>query len=182
MRWRGAKMPVAWHVWEWVLIFAISGCGVFRDSTRDRRLDKVDASVLLDVARVDTSKRLVLERWNVQQRMPGQSYSFGGNFVDGWLRVVNPLFELQMGLDSLGNVLSGALVLPPSDVSGSGERLTLEQAGKSERDNSQLEVNEKHKADERTGTASWKGVWVWLGGIALVLVFLYVLVRYYLRR
>lgn len=182
MRWRGAKAIVAWHAWWWLLIWSMVGCGVFRDSTRDKQLEKVAASVLLDVSKVDTSKRLVLERWNVQQRMPGQSYSFGGSLVDGWLRVANPLFELQMGLDSLGNVLNGALVLPPTDVSGSGKRLTLEQAGKSERDNSQMEVETKHKTDERTGTSSWKGMWVWLGGIALVLVFLYVLVRYFFKR
>lgn len=169
-----------------VLVFVMSylaaGCRVFRDTTRDKQLDRVDASALLDVARVDTSKRLVLERWNVQQRMPGQSFSFGGAFVDGQLRIVNPLFELQLGLDSLSNALSGALVLPPSDASGSGERLTLEQAGVSERDNSELSVEAKHKTDARTGTASSKGVWVWLGGIALVLVFLYVLVRYFFKR
>lgn len=164
--------------WAFILIVVfLSSCGVFRNTTRQKKLDKVSASLLLDVARVDTSKRLVLERWTTDQLFPGRTYSFGGSVINRQLIIKNGLFDLHVGLDSLGKVLTGTFTLPPNSVSGQGERLTLEQKGVSERDNSELDLKEKHTGDDRTGTASWKGVWVWLGGIALGLIFLFLLIK-----
>jgi len=160
----------------------LAGCNVFRNTVRDRRMDKVDARVALDIARVDTSKRIVWERVAVRPPLPGQSYSFSGMLEDGQLTVENDLFRLHIGLDSLGKVLNGTFGLPPADGGLEAERLTIEQQGKTLRDQSSERIKTKSTAEERTDTASWKGVWVWLGVTALVLVFLYVLVRYYLKR
>lgn len=165
---------------KWVCILLaclLASCGVFRNTTRNKHIDKVDAGITLDLTRIDTSKRLVFERWSVNELFPGRTYSFSGNVVNRQLNVKNSLFDLHVGLDSLGNVLSGTFTLPPQPVQGSGERLTLEQKGVSESDQSEMDIEQKTSDDNRTGTASWKGVWVWIGGIALVLVFLYFLIK-----
>lgn len=143
------------------LLLLMAGCGVFRDVKRERHRLDMEAKLATEFVRVDTGKRLVLETWRSFPAL--QKLAQGGDISAPALR------SIQSDMDSLGIILEGT-------------RLTLEQGGRYESGSSTAEVVVDERTSERTAESSWKGMWMWVIGIALVLVFLYILIRTYIPK
>lgn len=144
-----------------LVVVLLGGCGVFRDVNRERHRLELDAKLGAEFVRLDTGKRLVIETWRV---FPSMAKPVNGGDIS-----VPALRSLESDIGNMGAILEGS-------------RLTLEQAGQYESGSTTAEVAVDERRSERQATSSWKGVWVWVIGVALVLVFLYVLIRTYLPK
>lgn len=155
------------------LIGLLASCGIFRNQKKETDRSEVETWEKLDVLRVDTGVRLVLEQ-NLPVVIPSRTYGVSVPWDGLSLNETNQFYKLVLKLDSGGKRLSGQLVLPDTIVNTGGNKLLYERNGLTERDKSKSGTSQDDKRVEDDNSVSWRTVVMILGIVILVLIFLYI--------
>lgn len=154
-------------------IALLTSCGIFRNEKSVRNLDVLKSERRLDLRKIDTTVRLRLE-YRPPVVIPSRTLDVLADWNGTSASDVNELFTLVLELDSTGKKLRGALTLPETPLDRGGVKLEYEKKGQSESDQSKNKVNHKTEEKHVDRTVSWRTVVLGLGLVVLVLIFIYI--------
>ena len=155
------------------LVGLLTSCSIFRNQKKETERIKVDTWEKLDILRVDTGVRLVMEQ-NLPVVIPSRAYGVSVPWDGLSVNEANQFYKLVLKLDSGGKRLSGQLVLPDTIVKTGGSKLVYERNGLTERDKSKSGARQDDKSVKEDNSVSWRTVVMILGIVVLIFIFLYI--------